>query len=247
MTEQEIRDTLRVLVKDHAHYKQWLTRYQNALKLKANGEAQKMPTEYHLTEEYRDRINVLLAQAETWTGQSARQIAVLVKQLPIWTEWAQGVCGIGEISIGYLEALVDLEKASKDGLVVVSKVWRFAGYGDPGDKGAPGKRKYCAALKTQLYQLGLSLEKSRTAHPSKYGEIYDGLKARLEQSERIVPEWGKNGKAEVAWKDAKPCHRRDAAIRRMVKEVLVDYVKARAALAGREVRKAYDPSNPHAK
>jgi hypothetical protein len=190
----------------------------------------------------------LLDQSDEWTSGVANQIGKLVRSLPIWTEWAVAVKPLGELTIGYLEALVDLGIASDDqSRVVISKVWRFCGYGGPDDKtlvtvhpnGKKG-RCYCAPLKTQLYQWGLSLEKQRNMHPSKYGEIYDGTKARYEQSENQVSEMKKGGKSvEVAWKDAKPGHRRDAAIRRAVKELVKDYVLARAALEGRTVRPAY--------
>ena len=237
-----MREDLKVLVRDHASYKRWEVRYQNALKLKRDGDDQKRPTPYEMTEEYRNRVTALLDQSGVWTDGISKQIGKAVHELPIWKEWAVAVKPMGELTIGYLEAYVDLDRASdSEGRVVVSKVWRFCGYGAPEDKrGERGKKRcYCAAIKTQLYQWGLSLEKLRNQNPSAYGAIYDGTKARLEQSDNVVEERKKNGSAEVAWKDARPGHRRDAAIRRAIKEMLKDYVKARAALEGRTVRPPY--------
>jgi len=237
----QIRARLHVLVRDHANYKRWETRYRNALKLKRDDEEQKRPTPYLITPEYKGRMEGLLAQSDAWTDEIVKEIAHLVHQLQIWTEWAIAVKPLGEITIAYLEALVDLEKASDDqGRVTISKVWRFCGYGPAEDKGAFGKRKYCAPLKSQLYQWGMSLEKLGSQCESKYHAIMLGIKERYANSDREVSERSKiNGAKMVAWKDARPGHRRNAAIRRAVKELLKDYVIARTALEGRIVRPPY--------
>jgi hypothetical protein len=242
MTTEEIRAALRLLVRDHAHYKQWENRYGNALKLKRDGEEQKRPTPYTLTAEYKERMEGLLAQSGAWTDELDKQLAKLVHQLPIWREWAVNVKPLGPITIGYLEAYVDLAKASDEqGRVTISKVWRFCGYGPAEDKGAPGKRKYVEVLKSQLYQWGQSLEKLGAACESKYHAIYMGIKERYANSDREVNERSKaNGTKAVAWKDARPGHRRAAAIRRAVKELLKDYVITRSELEGRQVRPAYE-------
>lgn len=237
-----MNEELRVLVRDHTNYKRWETRYRNALKLKADGEEQKRPTEYNVTAEYKERMEGLLVQSGDWTEGLEKQIRKIVHALPIWKEWAKAVPGIGELSIGYLEAFVDLDKATDNqGRVVISKVWRFCGYGDPDDKGKKGqKRNYVESLKTQLYTLGMSIEKTRNICESKYGAIYDGVKERYANSERVTSEKQKNGiHSVVAWKDARPGHRRNAAIRRTVKEILKDYVIVRSALEGRAVRPPY--------
>lgn len=237
------REKLRTLVRDYTSYKKWAVRFGNALKIKANGEEQKRPTAYSMTEDYK-------AQLESWMDLGGerlsaveKQIGQAVKALPIWTEWANGISGVGPLSIGYLEAYVDLDRAvNAEGLITISKVWRFCGYGAPEDRhGERGKKRcYVAALKAQLYTLGMSLEKTRNILGHKYGKMYDERKLRMENSDRIVEEVQKGGKVkEVAWKDAKPCHRRDDAIRRMIKEFLKDYVIARAALEGKTMRPPY--------
>jgi hypothetical protein len=239
--QKQIRARLKVLVRDYTHYKRWQTGYRNALKLKRDDEEQKRPTPYVLTPEYKQRMEGLLAQSDTWADEIKKEIADLAHQLPIWTEWAVAVKPMGEITIAYLEALVDLEEASDNqGRVVPGKVRRFCGYGPAEDKYAPGKRKYCASLKSQLYQWGMSLEKLGESCESKYHAIYLGIKERYANSDREVLERSKiNGAKKIPWKDARPGHRRNAAIRRAVQEMLIDYVNARAALEGRKVRPPY--------
>ncbi len=243
---EELREKLRPVVREHANYKQWLNKYKNALGIKADGEQQKIVNERSMTVEYRNWLNYKIQDVNERLHETEKSIRHLVKELSVWTEHYCNVKGIGEITIGYLEAYVDLDKALNEGLVVISKVWRFCGYGDSRDhnlKRGEGKRKYCAPLCSQLYTTGMSLEKSRNTLGHKYGKIYDDTKNRLENSEVIVeerkPKKQGGGTHEVMWKDGKPCHRRDAAIRRAIKEVLKDYTIIRAELEGREVRPPY--------
>ena len=211
--ELVIRSELRILTRDHANYKRWETRYRNALKLKRDNEEQKRLTPYLLTTEYKGRMEGLLLQSDAWTSGLEKQMAKLVHQLPIWREWAVNVKPLGEITIAYLEAYVDLDKAlDVEGSVVISKVWRFCGYGSAEDKGAPGLRKYKATLKSQLYQWGdLSLRMQGATCESKYHAIFLGTKERYANSEREVIEQRKNKPSVmVPWKDARPGHRDSA-------------------------------------
>jgi hypothetical protein len=71
-------------------------------------------------------------------------------------------------------------------------------------------------------------------------EHYYPTKARLEQSEQIVSEIGKGGKAnKLAWREASKAHRDRAAKRKMVKAFLQDLYVAWRELEGLPVRAPY--------
>lgn len=237
--DDEGKIKLRLLVHDHYHYGEWAKSFRNVLKLKANGQEQKRPTRYVISSEYEGRIAGLLAQVETWKDEKEKEIKQLVRQLPIWREWAVNVHPLGEITVAYWEAYVELEKAlDAEGIVVPSKVRRFCGYDPTAARGTPGKRKYCDPLKQALVRWGLSLEKQGAACESPYHTLYLNTKERLANSEREVKEYRVKGQPPVMipWKDARPEHRREAALRPPTQVLITDYVLARAALEGRKVR-----------
>ena len=132
-------------------------------------------------------------------------------------EVALNVHGIGPLTIAQCLVYIDLGKARH-----ASSLWSYVGLDKPsheryakGEAGGGNK-----TLRTALYTMADSQIKSR----GPYREVYDRTKARLEQSEKITSSRNTQGKlVEVAWKDAKPCHRHGAAIRAMVKHFLADY------------------------
>lgn len=237
----ELRLKLKPLVSEHTHYKKWENRYLNALGKKRTGD-QKITDERSVTVDYRNYLNSQLIEVQLFLKETEKSIKNIVEQLPIWTEYYTNEPGIGYLTIGYLEAKVDLEKATSNGLVVISKVWRHCGYGNSQDK-FPGKgnyRKFDKGLKSQLYTTGLSLMKSRNIIGHKYGAFYDNRRNRTSNSQQLVKEYQKGGGIkEVMWKDAQKQHQMDDAIRIMIKEVLKDYVIVRAQLEGRCVRDPY--------
>ena len=137
-----------------------------------------------------------------------------------------------------------------DGCSSPSALWAYAGLDRPRTekrkKGVPGGGN--KTLRTVLYNSacvyikmkGESLEEWREkedkrekegkssrkrrekSHP--YRLIYDRVSSRLDISERIVKSRNTEGDVvEVPWKDTKPCHRKGAAIRAVMKAILVDY------------------------
>jgi len=98
-----------------------------------------------------------------------------VKKHPAY-DWFSKVKGIGNVNIGKVVALIDIEKAS-----MVSKLWRFAGFGCGEDGKAERMRRgeklhYNKTLKAMCWRLAKSLIRAK-------GHYYDYY---LEQKQRIV-------------------------------------------------------------
>jgi hypothetical protein len=113
-----------------------------------------------------------------------------------------------------------------------SALWKYVGLHcashERYEKGVAGGGN--KTLRTVLYNAACAMMKNRD---SKYREVYDRTKARLEASEKIVTSRNTQGKlVEVAWKNAKPCHRHGAALRAIVKHLLADYWLVGRTLAG---------------
>jgi len=173
---------------------------------------------------------------------------------------ALGVIGIGEMTVAYLTVYVDLNEDRH-----ASSLWKYAGLhkasskryelddGDDLSKGRGGNK----ALRTALWNNAVSIEKNRK---SPYRLVYDRTKDRLSVSDKLPTGGSRNTNGilvkTVPWKDVKPCHRRGAALREVMKCMLADYwyvgrtlmglptnpVYAEAKL-GKDGHKTVDPEN----
>ena len=141
-------------------------------------------------------------------------------------ESALGVRSVGEMTVAYCIAYIDLEKADH-----ASSLWAYAGLDkssqnrySKGTAGGGNKSLRCA-----LWNMAQSQIKGRGA----YREVYDRTKERLSKSENMVDSRNTQGKlVNVAWKDTKPCHRDGAAVRAIMKHFLADYWYVGRTLAG---------------
>ena len=141
-------------------------------------------------------------------------------------ESALGVRSVGEKTIAYCIAYIDLEKADH-----ASSLWAYAGLDKSSQnrysKGTAGGGN--KALRCALWNMAQSQVKGRGA----YREVYDRTKERLSNSENMVDSRNTQGKlVNVAWKDTKPCHRDGAALRAIMKHFLADYWYVGRTLAG---------------
>lgn len=131
---------------------------------------------------------------------------------------ALGVIGIGEITVAYLTAYLDFEKARH-----VSSFWKYAGlHAASHERYVKGKTSGGnRSLRTALWNTATSIEKNMN---SPYRIIYDRVKARLSISEKITKTRNTEGNLITsAWKDTKPGHRQGAAKRAIMKAILADY------------------------
>lgn len=130
---------------------------------------------------------------------------------------ALAVPSIGPLTVAQCLVYIDLSKARH-----ASSLWAYVGLDKPSHarfeagKASGGNR----TLRTALYLMSDSQIKGR----GPYREVYDRVKARLEISEKLVKSRNTQGHLiEIAWKDAKPCHRHGAALRAVMKHYLADY------------------------
>ena len=147
---------------------------------------------------------------------------------------ALAVPGIGLITVAALTVYVDIKKAESP-----SSLWKYVGIHCPsgerytkGEAGGGNK-----TLRTVLWNTANTLMKMRS---SPYRQVYDAAKLRLSISEKIVASRNTEGKlVNVAWKDAKPSHRHGAALRAIMKHLLVDYWLTGRAIKGLSTKTIY--------
>jgi hypothetical protein len=144
------------------------------------------------------------------------------------------VRGVGPITAAALAVYIDLAKAAS-----ASSLWAYVGYDKPSHaryaKGVAGGGN--KTLRTVLYNTVTSMWKDRK---SAYRLVGERVKARLAVSEKVTNSRNTQGKlVEVAWKDAKPCHRQGAAMRAMAKHFLADYWFVGREMAGMPTRSLY--------
>jgi len=150
---------------------------------------------------------------------------------------AMQVKGLGPITVAALTVYVDLTKAATP-----SALWKYVGLHcasheryTKGEAGGGNK-----TLRTVLWNAANVMMKLGEGG---YRDVYDQTKARLAVSEKLVQSRNTQGHmVEVAWKDAKPCHRHGAALRAVVKHLLADYWLVGRTLAGLSTTPLYAES-----
>jgi hypothetical protein len=166
----------------------------------------------------RDKVNQRSKLIEKWIRQHSDE--GLVKS-------TMNVPGMGPQTAAYLITYCVPEKAKHR-----SSYWKYAGLhcasGDRYQKGIAGGGN--KRLRVALWRCVDSMWKNRE---NPYRIIGDQVKARLEQSEKIVLSRNTKGAlVTVPWKETKKGHRHGAAYRKMMKEVLGDYWVVSRKFAG---------------
>jgi hypothetical protein len=179
---------------------------------------------------YQRRVDDRHPEAEAWLEEQLKPIRARLSSIdkalsklimehddPV-SAAALSVPGIGPITVSAITVYVDLEKAATP-----SSLWAYVGLDKPSheryEKGKAGGGN--KTLRTVLWNTANTLMKMRS---SPYRGVYDRVKERLAISEKLVKTRNTEGKqVEVAWKDTKPSHRHGAALRAIVKHLLVDY------------------------
>lgn len=168
-------------------------------------------------QEESDRLRFEVAKRERLAEKAVKVLAKTDTLDGRIASAALGVRGVGPVTVGYCLVYIDIEKARH-----ASSLWAYVGLDKPSHsryeknvKGGGNK-----TLRTKLWTMADAQVKSRGA----YREIYDQKKAAKEASEQIVKSRNTQGKmVEIAWKDAKPCHRHGHALRQVMKHFLADY------------------------
>lgn len=165
-------------------------------------------------------LNEHLEGIQARLAKKDNELAKVIKEysnIDPLTKSALGVKSIGPITVASCLTYIDLSKARH-----ASNLWAYVGLDKPSharyEKGVTGGGN--KTLRTVLYTMADSQVKGR----GPYRDVYDQTKTRLSISEKLVQSRNTQGKlVEVAWKDAKPCHRNGAALRVIMKHFLADY------------------------
>ena len=233
-------------------------RLNNRLGFKADGKEQNIDPREFLKDEF-DLFMDILDQTKNQMKTLMKTMELALQDFLVYTEWLIGIKGIGVLMSSVIVGEYDFYIAT-----TASKLIQFTGLNPGlvrgvkiknhkdgskeriitdtmvrGDKLTSGfAAPFNQGLRTKICGvLGDSFIKQRTMP---YRQIYDDYKLRLENSDELVDEYGKNGKIKkVKWRDAKPVHRHRAAIRFMMKRFLQDLYDAARTLLELPVRKPY--------
>lgn len=125
--------------------------------------------------------NEVLKRAEKFEEWLNEEVEAYVKLHPAY-DWFSRVKGVGNLNIGKVVSLIDIEKAT-----MISKVWRYTGFA-PGDKGEAERQvrgqklHYNKVLKAMCWRLAKSLIRAKGA----YYEFY--LEQKQRYTERFIRE-----------------------------------------------------------
>ena len=248
--------SVRTLVRAREDFQGMRKKMDNRLGLKADG------TEQNLTEgtarAFRiDDSEMFKSVADACRSQESeieKMLKKVLKRFPIYTDYLEGVKGVGTIAAGWIIGEFDIHKAT-----TVSKLWQFAGLNPGmvkgkkrvededgnvtfvetgemirGDKLTPGHvAPFNQNLRTAL--VGVLADGFIKQQNYYCMEFYYPYKARLEQEENTVTHIGK----EKQWKEVSKGHRDRAAKRYMIKMFLKDLYVAWREIEGLPVRASY--------
>ena len=164
-----------------------------------------------------------------------RKLTKLIKESPHpVAQSAMNVASVGPVTIAYMLAYVDIEKAKN-----ASCLWAYVGLDKPShdryEKGVAGGGN--KNLRTVLYTLAESAMKNKK---SPYRIVYERAKAQKEQSEKLVWTRSTQGKlVQIPWKETKKSHRHGHALRQIMKHFLADWWFVHRAWEGLDTRPLY--------
>jgi hypothetical protein len=216
------KTALRLAVKAFYDFQDMRTRMGNRIKIKRDGENQIIPEEqqegWKITQRDKDFFAGIYGVMSNQEKVIEKQVKKMLKDFPIYTEWLEGVKGVGPMMAAVIISEYDIHIAT-----TVSKLWAFTGLAPGRDRLKKGeKAPFNKWLRTKMCGvLGSSFLKCN----SPYRKFYDDEKHRLENEER--------------WKDETPMHRHRAANRKMIKAFLKDLYVNWRTIEGLPVRKPY--------
>ena len=222
--------TLRIRTSEEEELKALVDDRQQVMKVKNKISNQLLAYKRH-TDHPREEtllfLNMQLELAKSQLKKCEKTLVSFIKKLdsPL-AKAALGVRSVGPITVAFCLTYIDLEKARH-----ASSLWKYTGLH------APAHQRYTKTkssggnktLRTALYTMADSQVKGR----GPYRIVYDRVKARLENSDRIVSSVTTQGiRKDMPWKNTKPSHRHGAALRAIMKHFLADYWYVGRTLAG---------------
>lgn len=183
----------------------------------------------HMNEETVDGLKVTMKVAQEYLDERTKRVVRWIKEHrkeDTLIDVAMNVFCLGAMTVAGLTVYIDLEKAQ-----YASSTWKYTGLDKPSyeryTKGeASGGNK---TLRTILYNAACAQMKLK----GPYREDYDRVKDRLSFSEKETKSNTTQGaRKKMMWKDTKPSHRHGAALRKVMKLILVHYWKVGRILRG---------------
>ena len=113
--------TVRILVRTREDFQSMRQKVDNRMGRKANGEQQNVEQRTFRLEDL-EMFKKIADDAKEKEVECEKNLKRVLKRFPIWTEYLEGVKGVGTIAAGWLIGEFDIEKAT-----TVSKMWQFAG------------------------------------------------------------------------------------------------------------------------
>lgn len=245
--------TVRMLVRTREDFQSMRKKMDNRIGRTADGEQQNVEQRTFRLEDL-EMFKKIADDAKEKEVECEKNLKRVLKRFPVWTEYLEGIKGVGTIAAGWIIGEFDIEKAT-----TVSKMWQFAGLNPGLVKGK--KRVDHEDGKVEFVETGEMIrgDKLTPGHVSPFNqnlrtalvgvladgfikqqnyycmEFYYPYKARLEQEENTVTHIGK----EKQWKEVSKGHRDRAAKRYMIKMFLKDLYVAWRTIEGLPVRPSY--------
>lgn len=220
-------ETLKAMVDDRQQVLKLRNKFANQIR------AYKRQTDT-LLEDTLSFLETQLRGVDLVLKRKTREVEKFVKNLDSrLVRAALGVRGLGPMTVAFCLVYIRLEKAEYP-----SSLWKYAGLHcashERYTKGkASGGNK---TLRTALYTFADSQVKGR----GPYREVYDRVKKRLENSNKVVKTRNTQGKlVELPWCETKPSHRHGAAMRAIMKHFLADYWYVGREIAGLRTEPLY--------
>ena len=113
--------TVRMLVRTREDFQSMRKKMDNRIGRKANGEQQNVEERTFRLEDL-EMFKKIADDAKEKEIECEKNLKRVLKRFPIWTEYLEGVKGVGTIAAGWIIGEFDIEKAT-----TVSKMWQFAG------------------------------------------------------------------------------------------------------------------------
>ena len=183
-----------------------------------------------------------------------RKLGNILKDYPLWTDFLEGVKGVGPAMAGVIISEIDIHKAKYP-----SSLWAYAGLDVASDgrgrskrkehlvereytdrEGKPAKRvgiTFNPFLKTKLVGvLASSFVKQKDSH---YRDVYDDYKHRLESHAKYGKHLDDQKDEKTGFKKSSKGRRHNMALRYTIKMFLIELYKFWRALEGLEVHPPY--------
>jgi hypothetical protein len=178
----------------------------------------------------------LLQQEEA----NLKPIKKIIHQHPLWKQFLEGVCGCGELMAMCILSKIDISKSKYP-----SSLWKYCGVDVAADGAGRSRKKDHLVMREYVNKAGEpDIKEGITFNPFVKTKLLGVLgpaflKAKSPKYAPIYYEYKHRLESHPKYKDEKPGHRHNMAIRYMVKMFLIDLHIAWRTIEGLPVSKPY--------